>query len=485
MRTGCARGWRVLALGLTVVSSIMAQDATDREDAALYRRIALGLVDQALALAETDHQGRETLARRAREIDPSLADPLILLAQERRGLQSAVRERRQLLEEALTREFVRFDRDAAIADLARLYLDHRREHRAFALLDGALRATDGADPLTAILSGNAAVDERRHLYLRSLLATHDPWYAGSILEAVRTAHPRNTPVAILAWEREPTASLRFLEWVDAMESEGRDVPPELFREVIRGDPGAPVQARLYRRYRAAGGTDPLVHLLARLEGVGDDGALSVTAEEFARDKLLWEAIAAATERVAPAAGGGSTTDIRATIDLAGEPAAAALALLEAGEHHVDLDRDRDGYVEERYHFTAGTLTAWQVDADENGVSESAVVIDGRRITVYVWDRDFDRLTEISYSAYPMVSRVRWDTGEDAIEWVPAHPVPADAGIPVDELDGLWNTLTRRVTVDREVARRFDRQRSAPSTQSVAPAARRELRNAAAPWERVP
>ncbi|MEX2443665.1 MAG: hypothetical protein WD492_08675 [Alkalispirochaeta sp.] len=432
----------------------------------LYRQLAVDLSEQAAELHD-DNEARRDLARRAAELDPSLGDPLVILAGLLEGEQGAQRERERLLARALAGDFVTLSRDEAVGDMAELLLQQNRSQEALTLLDSEMRI-DGETPLQRILGYVDLPDQPAkivpraenlspldRLYISALMNGDAPWFAGRLVQRLRGRFPMDRVLGGMDWARSSHISLGVLEWVDAVEQLTGEVSAEMYRELLRADPPRSLVQPLLDRYRRAEGDDPLVAAFATVYG----SEVLPQMESLLSDKVMWELFFEYMDRAnLPDTIGTVMEEIR-------------------GRDRVVLTRDenRDGYWEERYSYQHGELFFWQLDADQDGLASVAVSLCRPSARVARRRESAEDVIVVDFTSYPLVSRVRWVESSGGWEWVPPQPVPFDVGLS-DQLGAdLWNALGRRVTVDSDVFERFFRQRQGDNSRPLDDGEVRDLR----------
>ena len=71
----------------------------------------------------------------------------------------------------------------------------------------------------------------------------------------------------------------------------------------------------------------------------------------------------------------------------------------------ELDRDGDGWWEERWDLAAGAVVRWTRDADQDGVSEFDALLDAGRPVSLSFETSESSRSTLVYGVYPWVSRV--------------------------------------------------------------------------------
>ncbi|HKK49134.1 MAG TPA: hypothetical protein VJ932_08550, partial [Alkalispirochaeta sp.] len=343
----------LVVLGALCAGGVM--NASAQSNLILYRQLAVELSEQALALQDDD-VARQELARRAADLDPSLADPLVILSRLLQDEQQSQREREDLLRRALSSDFVRIERVEAVTALAELLVQQERFQEALSLLD-AEHIINGAAPMERLIGFIDRADDsnpaRTHdedvsrldrLYMTALLGGDAPWFAGRLLQRLRSQFPLDRELGAMDWRRSTHLSVGVLEWIDAMEQLTGGVSAEMYRELIQAGTPSVLIPMLQRRYRQAGGSDPLVAAVAMVHGSDDlpDG------DALSADKMIWELF---FQHLDPA-------------DLPNELDHAMDEMREQDRVVLTRDEDRDGFWEERYSFRQGSLSLWQHDENQ-------------------------------------------------------------------------------------------------------------------------
>ncbi|MCG8477507.1 MAG: hypothetical protein MI724_00295 [Spirochaetales bacterium] len=457
-------------------------DRVDESDSiALHRRIAISLVDEALALG-FDFEYRvlpgaeETVAAllaRANTLDPHLADAAFLLSQLAATDRRSTRRRERLLQEALGGDLAVVERGSVVETLADLYLRQGRGREALTLIDEEFRDRGGLSPVMALFPAVDAPDvgppraafdvapgRLHHLHVRALLAVGPRWYSSNYLRRLYDRFPEDQETGLIWWERRNRISLGFLEWLDAAERDGGIVSPAVYLHAVRHAPD-PLLSEFTRRYYEAGGTDTLPAALTLVAGDRfldsryaasvDDRAVEAF---FFSDKIIWEAVYHSVNGVR----GALPSDIA--------PFADAVEGDFRGETTLVVDDDRDLFWEERYTIRSGELVAWQSDEDRNGYVDTAALFSPRGIRILIAEGGAYHVVE--YASYPLVRSVMRLAGDDAVVWTPSRPVAFDAGLRVvagrtlvvpdrESTLPIWETLGGRVRLEDGVAERFARQ----------------------------
>ncbi|MFW5693719.1 MAG: hypothetical protein ACOCYB_01020 [Alkalispirochaeta sp.] len=438
----------------------------------LYRRLAVELSEQAVGLPDDDAARRE-LARRAAELDPSLADPVVILADFLRDEQSAQRERERMLREALAADFVITDRADAVASLAELLLQQQRFQDVLSLLDAEIPPVGGA-PLQRILGyvhrpdeAVAAVPLRENLsrldrlYVAALMGGDAPWFVGGLMQRLRTDFPMDQELGYMDWQRGSDVSLGVLEWLDAVEQLSGTASAEIYRRLLRSDPPSVLVPALVSRYRRADGNDPLVDAIAMVHGLDETPG----REALHSDKVVWELLVEHFDQS----------------DLPDDVTRALDEIREADRRVLVRDENRDGFWEERYYFRRGEISLWHHDENQDGRVSTTVATSGGVVSfAHRRDRD-DSVVLVEFASYPLVSRVMWIESTGGFEWVPAQPIPFDVGVSELFVDGLWNALAARVTVEGDAFERFHRQRRSDATRALAERDTEEIRSELREW----
>lgn len=165
----------------------------------------------------------------------------------------------------------------------------------------------------------------------------------------------------------------------------RELPgsPGLLLRAAELETNADRRSRAVEAYRGAGGTDPLADLLA----------LEAGARDAARQLALF------VEH-----GGLSFSDLtdRAWRRAAGSKALAAemRGALAGFTGARQLDADRDGSWEERWTIAAGSVTAWERDADQDGVAELSARFEAGQPVALALEMPGGRVVTAHYSRYP-------------------------------------------------------------------------------------
>lgn len=462
----------VFSLIVLSMLAIGGAGVSAQENLELYRRLAVDLSQRAAELPDDDSARRE-LAQRAANLDPSLGDPLVVLARFLEDDQEAQQERERLLAQALAGDFVTIPRREAVGDMAELMLQQQRSREALALLDSEL-ATGGTIPLDRImgyvdrpeLSPRLAppattLNRLDRLYIEALLNGDAPWLSGGLMQRLRSRFPMDRELGAMDWRRGEHTSLAVLEWIDAIEQLAGHAAPDLYRELLRGDPPQALVPALLDRYDRAGGDDPLVHAVGALHGARE----FPSEEALLSDKLIWELF-------------------HDRLDRSDLPEALEEALTEMrGRERTVLTRDvnRDGFWEERYTYHGQELSLWQSDANQDGRPALAVSV-REPVTIIAVRREGDEaVIVVEFSQYPLVSRVRWVEAIGGTEWIPAQPVPVDAGLAQVSGTDLWNVLGQRVTVTTDLFERFRRQRQGDDVRALAADVDRQIRHDLQEW----
>jgi hypothetical protein len=473
----CLAAILILAGALTESPGAYGQETEGEGPDELYRRIAVGLTERALLVDDPRDEGRIATAARAARIDPTLGDPAFILAEALIGDQGSVGRREQLLRRALSSDLERVSRDEVVHPLAILLREQGRHDEVVELLHPELADdADDADtpPISALIawvdapdrggvegSPDAAAPDSPEplelLYLLSLAESGPRWYGARLMERLRARYPRSIDLARADWARQGRVSLSALEWLDAYERGWGAAPPAVYLQFLGDDPPAGLAAPLLARYRAAGGTDAMAEVLAHAAGVED--ALSAIGNEdpVIHEKAAWELL-----------GGGDSDGS----DLP-PPFREVLARIDAGSAvTVVRDFDRNGFWEERYHFSRGSLQRWELDRDQDGRTTEVAVVDAGRIRYYRWDESTGETVQVQYSGFPRVDRVRWIDKTGAIEWRPPRPVPYEVRrleiFSLEPRDVLAGSIDAAGSVDvaDDVTARFARQRLSDDSREV-------------------
>lgn len=143
---------------------------------------------------------------------------------------------------------------------------------------------------------------------------------------------------------------------------------------------------LYFRH---GGSDPLAVVLTAQAGGEDDTSRFRRLGGFADLFLVRRLYAALT-----------TAEVREELD----------SFVQSYDGWITGDRDRDGYYEERALYSDGVLRRWERDADQNGIAEHTLFLDGLLPLIVQEETDAETV-RISYGRYPAVESVTFVSAE--------------------------------------------------------------------------
>jgi tetratricopeptide (TPR) repeat protein len=359
------------------------------------RAAAAALVAQAAAArAAGDAASALDLVRRALELSPWFSDALSLRASIRLADRATTRE---ALED-LRRAVASASWDAADADEASLALGQT-------LL--RTRHADEAIPLLEDLAGRRPADSR------PLAALADAYRAAGRMDAARAAYAQGRArfpaeaafvLGLSGMLAEAGRTDDAFAIVDAAVADSpSDTGLQLRRAELESDPAQRVAD--VERALAAGSRDPLAAVLA-LESRPPAESAKRFLGLFLSD------------------GGLASADLadRAARAIARDPALAQ-ELEQAVSRYTgsrELDRDGDGWWEERWEFADGAMTRWIRDADQDGAREYDAVLDaGRPVSLAYDGRPQVRFT-LAYGVYPWIATVAESGPEGARTWTLAN-----------------------------------------------------------------
>jgi Flp pilus assembly protein TadD len=354
---------------------------TARADETEAREAASALVRQAAAARRTgDSTAAADLVRRALELSPNFSDALYL-----RGLidlsdRSTTRQALEDLRAAVASgSWDGADADEAALTLAETLVRTRRAAEAIPLLE-ALSNRRPADPrplaaLAAACRAEGRVDAALAAYAQG-----------------RSRFP-GEPAFVLGITAMLAAAGRMDEAYALIDAAAVDAPSdarlELRRAELERDAGRRVAA--VERALAAGSRNPLAPVLAL-----ESRPPAASAKRFF-DLFI-------------SAGGLARSDLaeRAARAIAGDPGLAK-ELEQAMVRYTgprELDRDADGWWEERWELVAGAIVRWTRDADQDGVPEYDAVLDAGRPISLSFEPSRDAQFTLFYGAYPWIDTVK-------------------------------------------------------------------------------
>jgi len=370
---------RQLATALAIIARAGAASPAPADETESRPAAAALVAHAAAARASGDSAAAVDLVRRALELSPGFSDALFLRAsirlQDRAGTRQAIDDLRAAVASASW--------DAADPDEASL-----------ALGETLLRTRHAAEAVPLL----EAAAERRPSDPRALAALAAAYRAAGRADAARTAYERGRarfpaePAFTLGLSGILEAAGRRDEAFALVDAAAADAPSEVRllvrRAELEGDPSRRIAA--VERALAAGSRDPLAAVL---------GLESHPPAEAARRYL----------GLFLADGGPARVDLaeRAARALAADPALARdleQALRGATGSRV-LDRDGDGWWEERWELVQGAVTRWIRDADQDGVSEYDATLDDGRPVSLSYDAAPQIGFTIAYGVYPWIASV--------------------------------------------------------------------------------
>lgn len=371
---------RRLALVLAGLAALGAGPAPAGAEESAARAAAAALVAQAAdARRSGDEAAAADLVRRALELSPRFPDALYLRAllalADRSSTRRALEDLRAAVADA---RWTGADADEAALALGETLVRTRLSDEAIPVLETLCRRRP-ADPrplaaLAAAYRGAGRADEALAALSRGRARFPDEAAFALGLGAMLAAAGRRSEAAALL--------------DDAIADRPGDARLLLRRAELEADAGRRLAA--VERALAAGARDPLAPLLAL-----ESRPPAASAGRFL-DQFL-------------AFGGLSHSDLaeRASRALAGDAVLAgrlAQALADFTGTR-ELDRDGDGWWEERWGVEAGAIVRWTRDEDQDGVPEyEAALADGRPVSLAVTAAEGGRSTFV-YGIYPWIERV--------------------------------------------------------------------------------
>ncbi len=353
---------------------------TARAEETEARAAAAALVVQAAATRRSgDPASAVDLVRRALELSPGFSDALYLRGLINLSDRSTTRQALEDLRAAVASgSWHGADADEATLALGETLVRTRRAAEAIPLLE-ALADRRPADPrpLTALAAAYRA-EGRADAAIAS--------YAQG-----RSRFP-DAPAFALGLSAMLAAAGRMDEGYAFVDAAAADSPSdarlELRRAELERDGNRRVAA--VERALAAGSRDPLAPVLA-LESRPPAASMRRFFDLFL------------------SAGGLSRSDLaeRAARALAGNPELAK-ELEQAMARYTgprELDRDGDGWWEERWDVAAGAIVRWTRDADQDGVPEYDAVLDAGRPVSLSCEPSPDLRFTLIYGVYPWIDTV--------------------------------------------------------------------------------
>ena len=344
------------------------------------REAAVNLVASAsTARRAGDPAAAADLVQRALEISPGFSDALYLRALIR-------------LEDRSTTRQALADLRAAVASASW----HGTDADEAALLLGETlvrtRRTAEAIPLLEDLRGRKTADPRPLLALASAFRAEGKAEAARAAFAEGRARFPGTPEFVLGLGAVLAAAGRPDEAYALADAAAADSPSDarlgLLRATLERDGARRLPA--VERAIAGGSRDPLAPVLAL-----ESRPPASSAKRFL-DLFL-------------SSGGLSRSELaeRTARALAGYPVLAKeFELALAGYTGPrELDRDGDGWWEERWDLAAGAVVRWTRDADQDGVSEFDAILDAGRPVSLSFETSESSRSALFYGVYPWVNRV--------------------------------------------------------------------------------
>jgi Flp pilus assembly protein TadD len=370
---------RPLSIALACLALCLASGPARAEETAS-RAAAAALVAQAAAARRAgDAAAAVDLVRRALELSPGFSDALYL-----RGLIG--------LSDRSTSRQALADLRAAVASASWHGAD--ADEAALALGETLVRTRRAAEAIPLL----EALRDRRPADPRPLAALAAAYRAEGKADAARAAYAQGrarfpgAPGFVLGLGAMLAAAGRTDEAYALADAAAADSPSDARLELLRAALERDGTRRLaaVERAIADGSRDPLAPVLAL-----ESRPPAASAKRFL-DLFL-------------SSGGLAHSDIaeRAARALAGYPVFAK-ELEQAMSRYTgprELDRDGDGWWEERWDLAAGAVVRWTRDADQDGVSEYDAVLDaGRPVSLSCETTESGRST-LFYGVYPWVDRV--------------------------------------------------------------------------------
>jgi tetratricopeptide (TPR) repeat protein len=366
---------------LAIAGLILCLSAgTARAEETEAREAAAALVTQAAAARRAgDATAAVALVQRALELSPGFSDALYL-----RGLIN-------LTDRSTTRQALDDFRGAVSS--ARWY-GNDSEEAALALAQTLIRTRRAAEAIVPL----EALAARRPADPRPLAALAAAYRAESRMDAALAAYaqgrarfPRETAFVLGVTDMLAAAG-RSDEAYALVDQAAADTPSDARLELRRAELEREGGRRLaaVERALAAGSRDPLAPVLA-LESRPTAAAARRFFDLFISGGGLTRADLA--ERAARA--------IAADTALAKELEGAMARY--AGPR--ELDRDRDGFWEERWELAAGAIVRWTRDADQDGVPEYDAVLDEGRPVSLSYEPSRDARFTLRYGVYPWIDAV--------------------------------------------------------------------------------
>ncbi len=355
-----------------------------RADETEAREAAAALVAQAGAARRTgDAEAAADLVRRALELSPDFSDALYL-----RGLIN-------LSDRSTTRRALE-DLRAAVAFGSWRAAD--ADEASLALGETLVRTRRAAEAIPLLQS----LSDRRPADPRPLAALAAACRAEGRTDAAFAAYARGRSrfpgesAFLLGLTAMHVEAGRMDEAYALAEAAAADFPSDawihLRRAELERDAGRRIAA--IERALAAGSRDPLAPVLA-LESLPPAAAAKRYFDLFV------------------AVGGLSRSDLteRAARAVAGYPGLAKELEGAMGRYTGprELDRDGDGWWEERWELAAGAIVRWTRDADQDGVPEYDAALDAGRPVSLSFEPSPDAQYTLFYGSYPWIDTVR-ETG---------------------------------------------------------------------------
>jgi tetratricopeptide (TPR) repeat protein len=342
------------------------------------RSAALGFVVQARDLARAGSDSEAiALLERCLQIYPEFSEACYLYAQILLRQQEGTRSGIDWLRRAIaSKSWVDSSPEQAATELARVLVRTRRYGEARPVL-AALGARPGLGPRD---NPEAAL-----LWGQALLGQGDAGGAARYWSEALRRYPRDRRLYL----HLARALQRLGRPAQALEGLGRgrrELPEatELSLEAARLTRGRAERLRLLDEYAARGGEDPAAAALALTLQPRDPAAL---LERFLRQ--------GGNARLVPL-----DSLIGYYRARPGKQAETLLQAVRAYSGQRIVDADEDGYYEEQYRFSGGTLEYWRLDQDQDGVSEAEV-----RFASGVPQSMSAGGLEYRYSMYPFLAEV--------------------------------------------------------------------------------